>query len=187
MPQSDFKVYAKRANAALLLWLACRSLNLFLHFISEYQGLHKEAQLLLDGPCKSHGNSISGHLIDCQAARILANAKTFSLAYAAEKTVSTLVSDAWSTGKREFVSVVKLMGVLTTCIFTSAFLLHSIYVRIHQMKMNRKKYGESFYEAAGFYQMPVKVKNKDLQISQFDENEYLRAKMLMIDGSNKFD
>jgi hypothetical protein len=180
--------YVTKLNTVLLVWLACRVVNLFVFHVAEHRGLHKEALLLLNGPCKSHGDSISGHLIDCAQARTLAQSKTWVVSYAIEHVMSSLVLDAWRGATRELAQLVRLLGLITTCVFTSAFVMHSMYVKVQHMKMSRQHYNESFMESTGLFNRlpttkshapPTRICNFD-----FDDDEFPTSRRI---PASKFD
>lgn len=54
------------AGAFCALWTGARFINSFFYNAGEYRALHREARILLSGPCVTDAAAISGALIDCQ-------------------------------------------------------------------------------------------------------------------------
>lgn len=86
------------------------------------------------------------------------------MTYALEKSIHTIAVDSWRGASYELASLAKLLGLITTLIFTSAFVLHSMYIRAQQIRYARSAYGETFLEALGLSRkLPISSK------SSFDE------------------
>jgi hypothetical protein len=138
-------------NKLLLVWLGVRFVNLFVHHVAEHSSLHTEARLLVQHLCDTtHNRKISGTLIDCNQARTLLNTKSFVVTYAIERTIQSLVFESWHNATRELAALARLLGLITTLIFTSAFCLHSMVLGAHRLRYARAAYGESAWEALGF-------------------------------------
>jgi hypothetical protein len=138
------------ANRVLQLWLAVRAINLFIFFVAEHSSLHTEARLLVDHLCDTaHNRKITGALVDCSQARTLVNSKSFVVTYAMEKTVRTVVLDCWTNATHGLASLVQLLGLLTTLVFTSALCLQNMYLGAQRIRYARSAYGESYTESLG--------------------------------------
>lgn len=138
-------------NRLLLIWLAMRAINLFIFFVAEHSALHTEARLLVDHLCDTqHNRKLTGALVDCAQARTLIRTKSFAITYSIEKTLRTIVIDCWRDASNGVVSLVSLLGVLTTLIFTSALCLQHMYLGAQRIRYARSAYGESFVESLGF-------------------------------------
>jgi uncharacterized membrane protein len=141
-------VILKKVNAVLLLWLGARCVNLFLHHVAQHAAIHTEANLLLKNLCDTdQRNKISGALIDCDHARRLMATKSFALLYALEHTMYDVVVGTFRTATREVASLAKLLGLVTCCAFTAAFMVHSAWMRYMQLKHESKLYNESMVSA----------------------------------------
>ncbi len=144
-------------NKVLLFWFAIRAVNLFIFYIAEHSSLHTEARLLVTHLCDTtHNRKISGSLIDCNQARSLLNSRSFAVTYALEKTLKSIALDSWRGASHEIAAFAKLLGLVTTCIFTSAVALNAVYLRALQIRHAKIVYGETLFEAAGFRrQLPM--------------------------------
>ena len=151
--------YASTVNRVLLLWLAVRFVNLFVFFVAEHSSLHTEARLLVEHLCDvtTHNRKISGTLIDCNTARTLTNSKSFVITYAIEKTMRKIVFDCWSEATHGLASLVQLLGLITTLMFTSALCLQNIVLGAQRIRYARNAYGESYLESMGVSRRPPPV------------------------------
>jgi hypothetical protein len=141
----------------LLLWLAVRALNLFVLYVAEHSALHTEARLLVQHLCDTtHNRKISGALIDCNTARSLINAKGFAVTYAIEKTLRTIVLDCWFNASQGLASLVQLLGLITTLMFTSALCLQHMVLGAQRIRYARSAYGESYLETLGTRRLPAR-------------------------------
>jgi len=128
-------------NRALLVFFAVRALNLFIFFLTRHASEMTEARLVKQ-TCDKHGHMITGAIIDCDGARRIVATKSFAFTYALEHTLRSIVLDTWRGATHELASLAQLLGLLTTMLFTSAYLLHSLYERAQHLKYARKTYGE---------------------------------------------
>jgi hypothetical protein len=175
MKQSSYIV---TVNRILLLWLAVRAVNLFIHFIAEHSALHTEARLLVQHLCDTtHNRKISGALIDCAQARTLLNTKSFSVTWSLEKTLRTIVFDCWANATHGLASLVQLLGLITTLMFTSAICLQNMYLGAQRIRYARSEYGESWGETLGLRgSMPKALKGRAARAEEVFEEEPLRQK-----------
>jgi hypothetical protein len=144
------KRHLATVHKLLLIWLAVRFVNLFVFFVAEHSALHTEARLLVMHLCDTtHNRRITGALIDCNQARTLLRSKSFVLTYATEKTIQAIVFESWRNATRELASLARLLGLITTLIFTGAFCMHSLVSGAHRLRYARLAYGETAWEALG--------------------------------------
>lgn len=145
-----FPSYLLAVNRVLHLWLAARAINLFIMYVAEHSSLHTEARLLVEHLCDTqHNRKITGALVDCAQARTLVNSKSFVITWALEKTLRTIVLDCWLNATHGLSSLVQLLGLMATLIFTSAICLQNMYVSAQRIRYSRAAYGESFLETVG--------------------------------------
>jgi hypothetical protein len=167
-------------RSLLLLWLAVRALNLFVFFVAEHSALHTEARLLVQHLCDTPNNrKISGALIDCAQARTLLNSKSFAATYALEHTVRTLVLDCWLGASQSLASLVQLLGLITTLLFTSVVCLNHTFLAAQRIRYARAAYGESYLESMGIVHRlaPLGGQGARAMTMQFeDDKEVVRGR-----------
>jgi hypothetical protein len=145
-----FPVYLLTLNRVLQLWLAVRAINLLIFYAAEHSSLHTEARLLVEHLCDTaHNRRITGALVDCAQARTLVNTKSFVVTYAIEKTVRTIMLDCWLNATHGLSSLVQLLGLMATLIFTSAICMQNMYLGAQRIRYAKTAYGESFLETVG--------------------------------------
>jgi len=128
-------------NRCLLAFFTVRSLNLFLFYLTQHASELTEARLV-KRTCDENGHLITGAIIDCNRSRQLVATRSFALTYALEHTLRTLVVDSWRGAASELASLAQLLGLLTTMLFTTAYLMHSLYETTQRLKYSRRTYGE---------------------------------------------
>lgn len=145
-----FPGYVLTVNRVLQIWLAARAVNLLMFYAAEHSSLHTEARLLVEHLCDTtHNRRITGALVDCAQARTLVNTKSFVVTYAIEKTLRAMMLDCWLNATHGLSSLVQLLGLVTTLMFTSAICLQNMYLGAQRIRYARTAYGESFLETVG--------------------------------------
>jgi hypothetical protein len=166
-----------------------RFITLFAHNRAEYTSLHNEAELLLKGPCAAPNTRITGVLIRCEEARVISNGKTMPVIYALEQTCKNLFLEVFRSASFELVNLVKLLGLLSTILFTCAFLIHAIYSRMAEIKVTYQTPKESLFATAyhplSGYQnrLPIST-SKYSRIEDLDDCDDVNMKRI---GACKFD
>ena len=172
--------YVVTLNRLLLFWLSVRAVNLFIFYVAEHSSLHTEARLLVTHLCDTPNNrKISGALIDCNQARTLINSKSFVVTYAIEKTLRSIIVDCWLNASHGVSSLVQLLGLVTTLIFTSALCLQHMYLGAQRIRYAREAYGESLLESMGVTRriQPLSVHASRRQVADFgDPDPVIREK-----------
>lgn len=146
-PQRNTKYSVNYSKVFVLvgwIWFATRFVSLFVQFRSEHTSLHHEALLLLDGPCSYSNAQITGALIKCEQARLIRNGKTWSSVYAIENAIKTLFVEIFRNTTYELINIIKLLGFICTLLFTAAFVVHAVYIRVHQNTYTYSSHYETY-------------------------------------------
>jgi hypothetical protein len=134
------------------LWTGARFLNSFFHHGGEYRALHREARILLNGPCVTDAHSISGALIDCQNARRIVDGRTFGVLYATQHAAHDVLVETVRGASHELGFLVQLCLLLAACLF-GMYLLVSRYAHAAQRSAWDKKAasGNGYGNCGGAY------------------------------------
>ena len=110
-------------GAFCAVWTGARFVNSFFFHAAEYRSLHREARILLSGPCVTDAHAISGALIDCQNARRILDGRTFGVLYAAQHAARDVLVDTVRGASRELTFLLQLVLLLAACVFGLYMLL----------------------------------------------------------------
>jgi hypothetical protein len=140
------------AGAFCALWTGARFINSFFYHAGEYRALHREARILLVGPCVTDAAAISGALIDCQNARRIVNGRTFGALYAAQHAARDVLVETARGASRELGFLLQLFLLLAACVF-GVYMLVARYARAPQRSAWDKKAASGYggYGYAGAY------------------------------------
>ena len=140
------------AGAFCALWTGARFINSFFYHAGEYRALHREARILLSGPCVTDAAAISGALIDCQNARRIVNGRTFGVLYATQHAARDVLVETVRGASRELGFLLQLCLLLVACVF-GVYMLVARYARASQRSAWDKKAnaGYGVYGRGGAY------------------------------------
>lgn len=138
------------AGAFCALWTGARFINSFFYHAGEYRALHREARILLSGPCISDAHAISGALIDCQNARRILDGRTFGALYAAQHAARDVLVETVRGASRELGFLVQLCLLLAACVF-GVYMLVARYARASQRSAWDKKAASGYGYGGAYY------------------------------------
>jgi hypothetical protein len=142
---------ARGTGALCCLWTCARFVNSFFYHGAEYRSLHREARILLTGPCVTDAAAISGALIDCQAARRIVNGRTFGFLYATQHATRDVVVDTVRGATHELGFLVQLCLLLVAVLFGAHMLVRRMAVgRDGDMSRRWGWSGKSFGAHGGY-------------------------------------
>lgn len=141
-------------GAFCALWTGARFVNSFFYHAGEYRSLHREARILLSGPCVTDAHSISGALIDCQNARRILDGRTFGVLYATQHAARDVLVETVRGASRELGFLLQLCLLLAACVF-AVYMLVARYTRVSQRSAWDKKaasgYGGGYGYGGAYY------------------------------------
>ena len=110
---------AEAAGAFCAVWTGARFVNSFFFHRSEYAALHREARILIGGPCVTDAGHISGALIDCQHARRIVNSGYYggTLLYSAQHAARDVILETVRGATHELAFLVQLLLLMIACLF----------------------------------------------------------------------
>jgi len=145
------------AGAFCALWTGARFINSFFYHAGEYRALHREARILLSGPCVSDAHAISGALIDCQNARRIVNGRTFGVLYATQHAARDVLVETVRGASRELGFLLQLFLLLAACVF-GVYMLVARYARASQRSAWDKKTASGYGGYGGAYNQSARVR-----------------------------
>ena len=150
---------AEAAGAFCALWTGARFVNSFFFHRSEYGALHREARILISGPCVTNANHISGALIDCQHARRIVNSGYYggTFLYSAQHAARDVILETVRGATHELAFLVQLCLLMIACLFAVHTLVRRYAMhRAEKLRTEWEKHAKSSYSPS--YGAPSKFR-----------------------------
>jgi hypothetical protein len=140
------------------LWVSARFVNSFFHHRSEYGALHREARILVKGPCVTDAGHISGALIDCQHARRIINSGYYggTMLYSTQHAARDVLIETVRGATHELGFLLQLCFLLVACLFAVHVLvrrwaLGKADTARREWEKKARGFGSGYGTAASFY------------------------------------